>query len=259
VVVVAHQDDWQLFMGDVVTERLRTGHRGLFVYVTAGDDGRDSVYWQTRERAALQSVRVAVGIPTADSTNCSIVGILTHSIRECVVGNTVSYFFRLPDGNRNGKGFARNRYESLRKLRSREISEISAIDGSTTYRGWPDVLATVGALIERDSTRVTVHTTDPSIARNPHDHFDHRSTGLLVADLLKEKDFGAMYYVGYALASRAPNRSTAQTQVKTALFLAYDREMIAVNRQWSAYREHPAFYAECLQRTYARSPVPVIR
>jgi LmbE family N-acetylglucosaminyl deacetylase len=260
VVVVAHQDDWQLFMGDVLTPRLRSDFRGVFVYLTAGDDGRDSVYWQTRERAALESTRIAAGIPVGDLLACSIVQIRDHSIRKCTVGNTESYFLRLPDGKRDGKGFARYGYRSLRKLRANPRSEMSAIDTSTTYRGWTDLMTTIGAIIDRDSAAVTIHTSDPSVIRNPHDHFDHRMTGLLVADLRKQRKLGAMYYVGYALATRADNRSNDQTQAKTALLIAYDREMTAVNKKWSAYQEHRAFYSECLQRTYfVRSPVPVIR
>ena len=253
VVVVAHQDDWQLFMGDVLTQRLRSGNRGVLVYLTAGDDGHDSVYWQARERAALQSTRVAAAIPVADPTNCSMVQIHDHSIRKCTVGNTESYFFRLPDGKRDGKGFERYGYRSLRKLRAKRSSELGAIDGSATYRGWTDLMTTVGTLIDRDSAGVTIHTSDPNIARNPHDHFDHRMTGLLVADLRKQHKLDAMYYLGYALATRAVNRSTDQIQAKTALLLAYDREMMAANKKWSAYQEHRAFYSECLQRTYVRS------
>ena len=259
-VVVAHQDDWQLFMGDVLTQRLRSGNRGVVVYLTAGDDGRDSVYWQTRERAALQSMRIAAAIPVTAPLVCSIVRIRDHSIRKCSVGNTESYFLRLPDGKRDGKGFARYGYRSLRKLRANPSSEMSAIDASTTYRSWTDLMTTVGAIINRDSTSVTIHTNDPSIVRNPHDHFDHRMAGLLVADLRKQHEVGAMYYVGYALATRAANRSNDQMHAKTALLLAYDREMTAVNNKWSVYHEHPAFYSECMQRTYVvRSPVPVIR
>ncbi|MDQ6768780.1 MAG: PIG-L family deacetylase [Gemmatimonadota bacterium] len=250
VIVVAHQDDWQVFMGDVISQRLHSAKHVTFVYLTAGDDGRDSVYWETRERAALQSVRVADGIPAPDSVNCSTVQVRAHPIKRCRVGNTDSYFFRLPDGNRNGKGFARYGYQSLRKLQARPNSEISSIDGSTTYHGWIDLEETVRALVERDSSAATVHTTDPNIARNPHDHFDHRMAGLLIADLRKQKDFGALYYVGYALATRAANRSSDQTRAKTTLFLAYDREMMAANKKWSAYQEHRAFYAECMQRTY---------
>jgi len=260
VVVVAHQDDWQLFMGDVLTHRLRSGNHGVFLYITAGDDGRDSVYWQTRERAALQSTRVAAALPVTAAPACTAVEIRKHSIRKCTMGNTESYFFRLPDGKRDGKGFERSGYRSLRKLRANPSSEISAIDASASYRGWTDLMATVGAIIERDSGAVTVHTSDPSIVRNPHDHFDHRMAGLLIADLRKEQKLDAMYYVGYALALRAPNRSNDQTQAKTALLLAYDREMMAVNKKWGAYQEHRAFYSQCLHRTYVvRSPVPVIR
>jgi LmbE family N-acetylglucosaminyl deacetylase len=260
IAVVAHQDDWQLFMGDVLTHRLHSGNRGVFIYLTAGDDGRDSLYWQTRESAALRSTRIAAGISVAEPLACSVVRVRDHSIRKCSLGNTESYFLRLPDGKRDGKGFARYGYGSLRKLRSNQSSEISAIDASTTYRGWTDLEATVGAIADMNSSAVTIHTSDPNVARNPHDHFDHRMAGVLVADLRKRQQLGAMYYVGYALATRAVNRSTAQTQAKTVLLLAYDREMTAVNKNWSAYQEHRAFYSECMQRTYVvRSPVPVIR
>lgn len=260
IIVIAHQDDWQLFMGDVLTQRLRSGNRGVFVYLTAGDDGRDSTYWQTREQAALRSTRIAAGISVTEPLACSIVPIRDHSIRKCTLGNTESYFLRLPDGKRNGKGFARYGQRSLRKLRSNPSYEMSAVDASTTYHGWTDLMATVSAITNLDSPAVTVHTSDPSVVRNPHDHFDHRMAGLLVADIRKQHRLGAMYYVGYALATRAVNRSTAQTQAKTTLLLAYDREMTAVNRKWSAYQEHRAFYLECMQRTYVvHSPVPVIR
>lgn len=254
LIIVAHQDDWQLFMGDVVMQRLHSGNRGVFVYLTAGDDGRDSLYWMTRERGALQSTRIAAGIPATDTTSCSKVQIHAHSVRRCALGNTESYFFRLPDGKRNGKGFARYGYQSLRKLRGMRIPEISAIDGSANYHGWADLLATVDAIVGLDSAGVTIHTSDPSIVRNPHDHFDHRMAGILVADLRKQNHSGAMYYVGYALATRADNRSNDQTHAKTALFVAYDSEMMAVDRKWSAYEEHRAFYSECMRRTYVRSP-----
>lgn len=260
VVVVAHQDDWQLFMGDILTRRLHSGNRGVFVYLTAGDDGRDSTYWQTRERASMQSTRIAAGLAASELFACSMVQIREHSIRKCTARNTESYFLRLPDGKRDGKGFARYGYRSLRKLRANPRSELSAIDASTTYQGWNDLMATVGAITQLDSPTVTIHTSDPNIVRNPHDHFDHRTAGLLVADLRKQHQVSVLYYVGYALATRAVNRSADQTQAKTALLLAYDREMTSVNPRWSAYQEHRAFYSQCLQRTYVvRSPVPGIR
>jgi GlcNAc-PI de-N-acetylase len=255
VVLVAHQDDWQLFMGDVVAGRIRNGSNVVFIYLTAGDDGRDSVYWTTRERGALESTRIAsAGLAIDTAVICSTAKALEHAIRKCTIANTESYFLRLPDGRRDGRGFARHSYQSLRKLRTKRMTSISAVDGSAAYNSWADLVATVTVLIGGGSVdrTVTIHTTDPSVVVNPHDHFDHRMSGLLVADSRRKNNWNVAYYTGYALASRAANRSKDQARQKVALFQAYDGVMTRANPKWSAYREHPAFYAECMLRTYAR-------
>jgi GlcNAc-PI de-N-acetylase len=256
VVLVAHQDDWQLFMGDIVARQIQAGKQVVFIYLTAGDDGRDSLYWVTRERGALESTRIAAGSAAgnSDTDRCSSSKALEHTIRRCTIANTDSYFLRLPDGRRNGTGFARYGHESLRKLRRERIASISAVDGSTIYDSWADLMSTVNELIGESSADriVTIHTSDPSVAANPHDHFDHRMAGLLVADSRRRNRWSVVYYSGYALATRAPNRSNSQVREKTALFLAYDRVMTQANAKWSAYRERPAFYSQCMLRTYAR-------
>lgn len=255
--VVAHQDDWQVFMGDVAAKALRSGAPATLIYLTAGDDGRDSVYWQTRERAALRSTSIAGELTTADfdSVKCAPAVVMGHTIRRCVLGNTESYFLRLPDGRRNGAGFARYNHQSLRRLRLKKITTISAVDGSATYESWQDLVSTVKELLnESNDQTILVHTTDPSITANPHDHFDHRMAGMLISELRKRSSLDVRYYVGYALATRAANRSNEQARVKTAIFLAYDQEMTRINKNWSAYREHPAFYTDCMLRTYARTP-----
>jgi len=256
VFIVAHEDDWQLFMGDIAAKQIRAGDSVSFIYLTAGDDGRDSLYWRTRERAALRSTRVAIGRDASDSAavRCSITTVLNHAIQQCVVANTKSYFLRLPDGKRNGMGFASHDYQSLRKLRDRKILVVNAIDRSAAYNGWKDLTSTVSNVIGPNSSQldVVIHASDPSIAANPHDHFDHRMTGLLVEDLRRTQRWKTQYYVGYALATRAANRSTDEAREKTAIFLAYDKEMRRVNPKWSAYDEHRQFYSECMLRTYAR-------
>jgi LmbE family N-acetylglucosaminyl deacetylase len=256
VVVVAHQDDWQLFMGDVVARQIQSGKPVIFIYLTAGDDGRESLYWATRERGALESTRAAIGLAATDSadSHCVTANTLRHAMRRCTILNTASYFLRLPDGRRNGAGFAAHSYQSLRKLRSGRIASISPVDGSIDYDSWTDLTNTVAELIGKSSVNriVTVHTSDPSVVVNPHDHFDHRMAGLLVSDSRRKHKWNVMYYTGYALASRAPNRSNDQMREKTKLFTAYDRVMMQINTKWGAYREHPAFYSECMQRTYAR-------
>jgi LmbE family N-acetylglucosaminyl deacetylase len=255
-VIVAHQDDWQLFMGDVIARRVQAGAPVVFIYLTAGDDGRDSIYWATREKGVLQSTRIAAGVAAGNqpADHCSTVSVLHHAIRKCTIADTESYFLRLPDGHRNGTGFARHSFQSLRKLRQQRITAMSAVDGSATYNGWSDLKSTVDWLIgESSSTRiVTVHTSDPSVAVNPHDHFDHRMAGLLVYDSRRKARWKVVYYTGYALATRAANRTGEQVRQKTALFRAYDNVMTQANPKWSAYRERPAFYSQCMMRTYAR-------
>ena len=258
VVVVAHADDWQVFMGDAVVERIKSGRRPVFIYLTAGDHGRDSVYWQQREHAALQSTRVAFGATPEAIARCDTIHPVAHAITRCSLGPSVSYFLRLPDGNRNGAGFRRNRFESLRKLRGDRIVDIHAVDGSARYADWQDLRATVGALVRlatgsSRSSEMMFHTTDPSVRINPHDHYDHRMAGKLVESLIRANGWSARYYIGYALATRAPNRTSAQRQEKLTVFSAYDREMMRMNQSWSAYREHPEFYSECMQRTYTRT------
>ena len=227
----------------------------MFIYLTAGDDGRDSLYWTTRERAALESTRVATAAAAdTDFGQCSTARALEHVIRKCTVGNTESYFLRLPDGRRDGMGFASHSYQSLRKLRGNRIMSMSALDGSTAYNGWADLLTAVATLVGEGSAdrTVTIHTSDPSIVVNPHDHFDHRMAGLLVAESRRKHRWSVVYYTGYALASRAANRSRDQARQKVALFQAYDGVMTRTDPGWSAYREHPAFYSECMLRTYRR-------
>ena len=260
VIVVAHADDWQVFMGDIVLERIRSGRRPVFVYLTAGDHGRDAAYWRQREAAAMQSTRIALGVADLPA-HCNSVIVNQHRIAHCALGASDSYFLRLPDGNRNGAGFARYRFESLRKLRAGRLSSVGAVDSSTHYADWGDLNTTVSALVRMvadsaGSSRM-LHTTDPSIRINPHDHYDHRIAGKLIENLLRANGGQGRYYVGYALAMRAPNRTTVQRQEKTEVFSAYDREMKLINPAWSAYREHPGFYAECMERTYSRVVISV--
>jgi hypothetical protein len=244
-------------MGDAIAGRARAGDSLTFIYVTAGDDGRDSSYWQTREHAALLSMLVLIGKAPNDLTpiQCSVVQVLEHSVRRCTTAQTESYFLRLPDGKRNGAGFPNHRYQSLRKLRAHNIAALTAVDGSTSHSGWTDLVHTISELVgpEVRGHAITLHATDPSKAINPHDHYDHRMVGLLANDLRKARSLNSKFYVGYAVATRAANRTSDQAREKKLLFTAYDDEMMRVNHAWSAFAEHPAFYAQCIVRTYGRT------
>src|SRR5438046_9635514 len=104
-----------------------------------------------------------------------------HVIRQSLLNRTESYFLSLPDGKRDAPGYASYGNQSMRRLRSRKISTITAVDGSAAYSGWADLVASVAEILgETGDAGSIIHTTDPSVALNPHDHFDHRMAGLLV-------------------------------------------------------------------------------
>ena len=255
VVIVGHEDDWQLFMGDVLVEQRELPNQRIFVYLTAGDAGRDSSYWRTRERAALASTRLAAGGGHDDADRCDFVSISDHRIWHCASFGADSYFLRLPDGTRNGRGLADHGFQSLWRLHRRRIPRISAVDESTTYSSWSDLVRTVGALGgDLTDSRVRIYSTDPSVVVNPHDHTDHRVAGLITEELRKDRKWTPTYFAGYALATRADNLSQTRRQLKTSLFLAYENEMTRVHKNWGAYHEHPKFYSQCLARTYHRTP-----
>jgi hypothetical protein len=82
-------------MGDIVAQEIRTGKQVVFIYLTAGDDGRDSLYWATRELGALESTRIAVGSAATDSAadQCSAAKALEHVIRRCTIASRNPTFF----------------------------------------------------------------------------------------------------------------------------------------------------------------------
>ena len=221
--VGAHQDDWQFFMGDHAARSLLAGNKVLFVYLTAGDAGRDSTYWTTRERAANASIDTLVRV---GSWSCGTHTVSSHPIKRCTKANTVSYYLRLPDGN-SGDGFGYG-FGSLRWLRDRATA-VMPRDSSTTYTTWSDLTSTVRAIILEEAGGLPVHLRGPEYDRdlNPSDHRDHTAAG--DAALAAALNLGWRYdlFVGYNTSQRPVNLTAEETEWKRLLMAAYDRVGIA--------------------------------
>src|SRR5262249_21279726 len=141
----AHEDDWQLFMNpsafqDVVEPKTKA----VFVHMTAGDagrgmgtSGRKYPYYLARENGTEVAIRFmadAAAHPTSKSESSTPFD--GHPIYRVLYRNTAAYFLRLPDGNAEGTGYQGTGFQSLARLANGEIANLSAIDGSTAYRGW---------------------------------------------------------------------------------------------------------------------------
>lgn len=237
VFIVAHADDWQLFMGDVAVRQLARGDRTLFIVVSAGDAGRPADYWHAREAGAQASMRAAVALAEKPTTRA------------------VTRFLRIPDGKPDGAGFAATGFQSLQQLERHLVPQLVTIDGATRYADVTDIMRKLRHIVRLETDLglyVHIHTHDPDLRFNPGDHADHRSVGRIALALGQAMHVPVTLYSGYVNIRRPDNLSATDAARKAYLFVTYDRARMAVNVTFSAYCENPWAHVLYLSRTYAR-------
>lgn len=234
--VGGHQDDWQLFRGNVAYNDLtKAGSRVVFIYATAGDGGRTDGWWEARERGAVAAARKAAG---PAPLRVDVGRFNDHPVVRYTSANSVSYFMRLPDGQyRSGMGFPAYNDESLSQLRDGG-KPVTAVDKSATYKSWADFWQTLRAIMEYERSQVPamphpwVNAPDyfgPDNSRqdcgsqgscNPCDHPDHKAVG----DALRQfvtGTYNRAWWVGYDTRNRPENLKGADFIRKGELFFAY--------------------------------------
>lgn len=226
-VVIAHADDWQLFQGDRTASAVQAGSKVVIVYVTAGDAGKHTTlpaYWKARETASKASV---TSMTAPGAWSCADVTLHAHLLWRCTKANTVSYYMRLPDGGGEGQGTGLG---SLSRLRSGSISTLRAVDRSTTYTSWSDLVSTFQALVRHEAAGQA----DPTLAMNQHDwdtrlnggdHPDHLATGELVKAASAGRAWNRFWYIGYNSPHQPANVSGTRLALKWKLVVAYDDVM----------------------------------
>ena len=153
----AHEDDWQLFMNpsafqDVVNPKTKT----VFVHTTAGDaglgtgtGGRKQPYFLARENGAESAIRfMADAGDYPHNKAVSRMRVNGHQLYRVSYRNTVAYFLRAADGHPSGSGFQDTGNQSLERLATGQIATLAAVDGSTVYQGWKDLVSTLRWLLD---------------------------------------------------------------------------------------------------------------
>ncbi|HSP49843.1 MAG TPA: hypothetical protein VLN61_06615 [Pseudolabrys sp.] len=227
----AHEDDWQLFMNpsafqDVINGAAKT----VFVHMTAGDaglgigsDGRKHPFYLARENGAEAAIRFmadADDIP-ADriAAHMSFNG---HSIYRVSYRNTVSYFLRVPDGSPQGTGYEGTGFQSLKRLAKAENNTLAAIDGSTVYHGWNDLVSTVRKIVDFERGRapvVQLNVAELDARINPNDHSDHLMTAKAALNAVQNLAcVRRVYYVDYASSRLPENLNAQQRDMESSVF-----------------------------------------
>ncbi|MDX2259554.1 MAG: PIG-L family deacetylase [Hyphomicrobiaceae bacterium] len=262
IYVSAHPDDWQLFMNPpAFDDAVQPGTRIVIVYVTAGDGGqgvgtggRRHPFYLARERGAEDAVRFMAdvdGLPARAIETRPVVN--GHAIRRVEYRDTTSYFLRLPDGNLTGSGYARTGRQSLQRLADGAIGELQAIDGSTAYRGWGDLVATLRRLVDLERAgggQLALHLPDGDPVRNAGDHSDHLLAGRAMLEAASGLTCAERnYYVDYASAKLPENLEASRRDLKAAVFAVTAAGIRAMDHttNWRWYRS--AYLGRSYRRT----------
>ena len=247
----AHEDDWQLFMNPTAFKDVtKPKTKAVFVHMTAGDaglgigtGGRKYPYYLARENGAEAAVRFMADTDLPVDQSNSFVNLNGHSIYRVAYRNTVSYFFRVPDGNPGGTGYADTGYQSLKRLAAGLIPTLIAVDGSTVYHEWGDVVGTVRTLIDHERGRapnvqLNVAEIDPKL--NPGDHADHLATAKAALDAAKPLScVTRAYYVDYASSKLPENLNPQQRDLESSVFAVTASGIRALDHYnaWHHYNE----------------------
>jgi GlcNAc-PI de-N-acetylase len=197
VFVVAHPDDWQLFMNpDAFHAMNEPRGKAVFVHVSAGDAGKvmggePTPYYLAREEGALRAIRFMANAANATAalgadTRPEAVERAGHPLARHTYANAVAYFMRIHDGNIvTGDQFEEHPL-SLQRLRSGASAETKAIDDSTRYVGWNDFVATLEAVVRSElepGMALNLHIAELDEGLNPGDHPDHRAVAFAMEEV----------------------------------------------------------------------------
>jgi hypothetical protein len=216
----AHQDDWQLFLGDRPAGAVHTASKVVFVYTTAGGNANSPRYWRAREQAVNASVDTITGQARWACANATV---NAHVIYRCTKANTVSYYLRLPNPGDTRPG-------GMNSLRDGTISTLTAVDGTATYTSWGDLVATARSIIATEAgtepdANVAIHAPETNRSTNDGDHSDHIATGDLTLAAVGGHDYDRFWYIGYPNQRLPANLTPAQLAVKWGTVHAYDKVM----------------------------------
>ena len=220
--VVAHQDDDLIFQSPMLLSAIQDGLCMRTVYVTAGDANDSEDYWSAREDGVKAAYAHLAGVP--DAWTVADAGIAGHPIAVATLDGAPRLslaFMRLPDGYHDGRGGSNYGYQSLQKLYTGLISNISAVNGSSSYT-LAGLQGTVLALMNSYQPD-RISTLDFAGKYGDGDHSDHHTVAYLThaAHQLYTKAHTITGYLGYPSKKRPSNVADAVLAAKTEAFLVY--------------------------------------
>jgi hypothetical protein len=246
----AHEDDWQLFMNPSAFQDVTEGAaKTVFVHMTAGDaglgmgaNGRNQPYFLARENGAETAIRFMSDADDMPAKRVAArVAFNGHAIYRVSYRHTVSYFLRVPDGNPQGTGYFDTGFQSLKRLGDGDNNIMAAIDGSTVYHGWGDLVATLRKIMDFErghAPAVQVNVAELDARINPDDHSDHLMTAKAALDAVRDLAcVRRVSYVDYASSRLPENLNAQQRDMESSVFAVTLAGVLALDHgaSWHHY------------------------
>lgn len=237
--VVAHEDDDLLFINPDVNMDVTGGKRTITVFLTAGDAGRGTQYYQDREAGARAAYAQMGGYNNTWNTTTPVVN--GHAITKSCLSQTVRiclFFLRLPDGWHTDA--------NLQKLQNGQVSTLSALDGSNTYTS-----ADLTALINKIFTIYEPsHIRTSDWVANPGDHRDHNAAAAYAyaAHQTYLMPHTIYAYEGYTIVNKVVNLAIGPRNGKLTTFMNYAPHDYHVCQTYDACRADT--YGRYMERKY---------
>lgn len=235
VYIVAHQDDWQLFMDPFISsDLLDPSCRTVIIHTTAGDAGEGKPFWQAREAGAISSLRFRLSGNSMINPKKRTVTIHDKRLVRTILNNTSVYFLRWPDGGMHGDGFATYQGQSMEKIRSNSIRELTSVDFQHTFYSFTEMSALINAIIQEEMTQscitdagmLTLNFPEYDETIRSYDHNDHLNTALLVQQTALYAKACKRVFVHYDIMHRSPDLEGNELFWKVGMFSVYHQAVL---------------------------------
>ncbi|ASP22726.1 GlcNAc-PI de-N-acetylase [Antarctobacter heliothermus] len=255
--IVAHPDDDLLFMNPHIADTIADGDPMTTVFVTAGDAGDGSAYWEAREMGAKAAYAQMAGADPADWVDETVtldVGGVAWEVQSSYLADDPQvrlYFLRTPDGI-DGGGTDTYGFGSLERLLEGDADQITTVDGLVTYSS-DDLTQVLGAIMTR-------HTPDDILLQDDSseiEHSDHvHTTELAEAALpLYGEDVTVTHFTGYISWAEEENLTPDQVALVTGVFETYAAFDPFVTDDAGALREP---YTDWVLREYVTEQYSIV-
>lgn len=223
--VIAHADDWQLFMTpDAYYDLTTEGKQIVFIVTTAGDAGMEEAYWRAREEGMKSSILFCLKRNHPLITREGTLATSHGAVSWWRVNTIICYFLRLPDGCIHGEGYTKHQFASLCHLENGSACRLESLDGQIALSSWEsfeNLLYEIVTSASGSMESTVFKFLNPDAQSNPCDHSDHQCTGRAILRIVQKVQAPAILFKGYG-SSCQHQLQPHEVFWKAALFAVYD-------------------------------------